>query len=545
MPTPDPRRRVAEPSLRERSEEVAREANVIRTGGGAKAIDRQHEKGRKTARERIHALIDPGGSFLELGLWAAHGMYEEWGGAPSAGVVSGIAAVSGRRCLIVANDATVKAGAFFPMTIKKVLRAQRIAAENHLPMVYLVDSSGVFLPMQDEVFPDDDDFGRIFRNNSVLSARGIPQIAAIMGNCVAGGAYLPVLCDTILMTEGSGLYLAGPSLVKAAIGQDVSSEDLGGARMHASISGTVDYHEPDDDACLARIRRLVAMLPEDPPPSGRSSEIMPPDRPSEDLFAIVKSDPSQQYDMRDLLAALIDGGSFDEYRPDFGQSLVCGFARLGGIAVGVVGNQRMRIKPAKGGPMQFGGVIYADSADKAARFVLECNQSRVPLLFLQDVNGFDVGRDAERTGIIRSGAKLVNAVSNSVVPKITLLAGHSFGAGHYALCGKAFDPRFLFAWPAARYAVMGGSQAAKTMLDVNLATLKRQGKEPDAPEMDAMAKELRDRYDRETDIRYAASRGWVDAILDPLVTRDVLIAAFDVATRRRDAEPVPVGVFQV
>ena len=545
MPTPDPRRRVAEPSLRERSEEVAREANVIRTGGGAKAIDRQHEKGRKTARERIYALIDPGGSFLELGLWAAHGMYEEWGGAPSAGVVSGIAAVSGRRCLIVANDATVKAGAFFPMTIKKVLRAQRIAAENHLPMVYLVDSSGVFLPMQDEVFPDDDDFGRIFRNNSVLSARGIPQIAAIMGNCVAGGAYLPVLCDTILMTEGSGLYLAGPSLVKAAIGQDVSSEDLGGARMHASISGTVDYHEPDDDACLARIRRLVAMLPEDPPPSGRSSEIMPPDRPSEDLFEIVKSDPSQQYDLRDLLAALIDGGSLDEYRPDFGQSLVCGFARLGGIAVGVVGNQRMRIKPAKGGPMQFGGVIYADSADKAARFVLECNQSRVPLLFLQDVNGFDVGRDAERTGIIRSGAKLVNAVSNSVVPKITLIVGHSFGAGHYALCGKAFDPRFLFAWPAARYAVMGGAQAAKTMLDVNLATLKRQGKVPDAPEMDAMATELRERYDRETDIRYAAARGWVDAILDPQETRETLIAAFDLATRRRDAEPVPVGVFQV
>lgn len=541
---PDPRRHHPEPNLRARSEEVAREADILRAGGGVSAIARQHEKGRKTARERIAALIDPGASFLELGLWAAHGMYVEWGGAPSAGVVSGIASVSNRRCLIVANDATVKAGAFFPMTIKKVLRAQRIAAENHLPILYLVDSAGVFLPMQDEVFPDDDDFGRIFRNNSVLSARGIPQIAAIMGNCVAGGAYLPVLCDTVLMTEGSGLYLAGPSLVKAAIGQDVTSEELGGARMHASISGTVDYHEPDDDSCLQRIRRLVALLPEDPSPTNRS-EVVPSARPSDELFEIVKSDPSSQYDVRDLLAALVDGQSFDEYRPDFGQSLVCGFARLGGIAVGIVGNQRLRIKPAKGGPFQFGGVIYADSADKAARFVLECNQTRVPLLFLQDVNGFDVGKDAERSGIIRSGAKLVSAVSNSVVPKITLIVGHSFGAGHYALCGKAFDPRFLFAWPAARYAVMGGAQAAKTMLDVNLATLKRQGKSPDAPEMEAMASELRDKYDRETDIRYAAARGWIDAIIDPTETRDALIAAFDVATRRREAEGFPVGVFQV
>jgi 3-methylcrotonyl-CoA carboxylase beta subunit len=537
-------RRSAEPDLRARSAEVAAQAETIRGGGGTAAIARQHEKGRKTARERIAALLDPDATFLELGLWAAHGMYAEWGGAASAGVVTGIGVVSNRRCLIVANDATVKAGAFFPMTIKKVLRAQRIAGENHLPLLYLVDSAGVFLPMQDEVFPDDDDFGRIFRNNAVLSAMGVPQIAAIMGNCVAGGAYLPVLCDTVLMTEGSGLYLAGPALVKAAIGQDVSHEDLGGARMHAAISGTVDYHEKDDDSCLERIKRLVALLPEDPSPSGRTP-IEPPARAAADLFDIVKSDPSAQYDARDLLAALVDGGKFDEYRADFGQALVCGFARLGGIGIGIVANQHLRIKPAKGGPYQFGGVIYADSADKAARFILECNQTRVPLLFLQDVNGFDVGRDAERSGIIRSGAKLVNAVSNSIVPKITLLIGHSFGAGHYALCGKAFDPRFLFAWPGARYAVMGGSQAAKTMLDVNLATLKRQGKVPDAAEMEAMASELRAKYDRETDIRYAAARGWIDSIIDPIETRETLISAFDVATRSRATSGFPLGVFQV
>jgi 3-methylcrotonyl-CoA carboxylase beta subunit len=538
-------RRPAEPDLRAIAARLRAEAEVIREGGGPEAIERQHKKGRKTARERIAALTDPGTAFLELGLWAAYGMYEEWGGAPSAGVVTGIGTVAGRRAMIVANDATVKAGAFFPMTIKKVLRAQRIAGENRLPLLYLVDSSGVFLPMQDEVFPDDDDFGRIFRNNAVLSAQGIPQLAAIMGNCVAGGAYLPVLCDTVLMTEGSGLYLAGPALVKAAIGQDVSHEDLGGAEMHAAISGTVDYREPDDDACLARLRRLVALLPPDPNPAADPDAVEPPARPADDLYAIVKSDPSSQYDARDLLAALVDGGRFDEYRAEYGRALVCGFARLGGIGLGVVANQRLRFRPAGGGPYQFGGVIYADSADKAARFVLECNQSRLPILFIQDVNGFDVGRDAERSGIIRCGAKLVNAVSNSVVPKITLIVGHSFGAGHYALCGKAFDPRFLFAWPAARYAVMGGPQAARTMLDVNVAALRRQGKQVDPAELDAMAAELRARYDRETDIRYAAARGWIDAIIDPPQTRDVLIAALDVATRTREASGFPLGVFQV
>jgi acetyl-CoA carboxylase carboxyltransferase component len=539
-------RRPSEPDLRESAARLLAEAETIKEGGGPEAIARQHAKGRKTARERIAALTDEGAQFLELGLWAAYEMYQEWGGAPSAGVVTGIGCISGRRVMLVGNDATVKAGAFFPMTIKKVLRAQRIAGENRLPLVYLVDSSGVFLPLQDEVFPDDDDFGRIFRNNAVLSAQGIPQIAAIMGNCVAGGAYLPVLCDTVLMTEGSGLYLAGPALVKAAIGQEVSHEDLGGAHMHAAVSGTVDYHEPDDDACLARIRRLIGMLPPDPVVAReRSQTIDPPARPAADLYRIVKADSSAQFDIRDVLAVLLDGSRFDEYRAEYGQTLVCGFGRLGGIPIGVVANQRLRFRPASGGAYQFGGVIYADSADKAARFILDCNQSGVPLLFIQDVNGFDVGRDAERSGIIRCGAKMVNAVSNSVVPKITLIIGHSFGAGHYALCGKAFDPRFLFAWPGARYAVMGAQQASRTMLDVNVGTLKRQGKEVDAEELDALAEALRARYDRETDIRYAAARGWIDGILDPLETRNILILAFDIATRQRAAAAFPLGVFQV
>jgi acetyl-CoA carboxylase carboxyltransferase component len=399
--------------------------------------------------------------------------------------------------------------------------------------------------MQDEVFPDVDDFGRIFRNNAVLSAKGIPQFAAIMGNCVAGGAYLPVLCDTVLMTEGSGLYLAGPALVKAAIGQEISHEDLGGAKVHSAISGTVDYREPDDDACLARLRRLIALLPPDPEPAPLRPPVEPPGRPGEDLYEIVRSDPSSQYDVRDVLSALLDSGHLDEYRAEFGRTLVCGFGRMGGIALGVVGSQRLRFKPEGGGPFQFGGVIYGDSADKAARFVMDCNQARLPILFIQDVNGFDVGRDAERSGIIRRGAKLVNAVSNSTVPKISLIIGHSFGAGHYALCGRAFDPRFLFAWPSARYAVMGASQAAKTMLDVNVAALKRQGKQIDDTELSAMADELRRRYDRETDIRYAAARLWVDAIIDPARTRDVLTFALDIAVRTRDAIPLETGVFQV
>jgi acetyl-CoA carboxylase carboxyltransferase component len=525
--------------------ELMAEEDRIRLGGGPAAIERQHARGRKTARERINALFDQGSPSLELGLWAGYQMYAEWGGAPGAGVVTVIGSIHGRRVMVVANDATVKAGACFPMTIKKMLRAQAIAGRNRLPLIYLVDSSGVFLPMQDEVFPDEDDFGRIFRNNAVLSAQGIPQLAAIMGNCVAGGAYLPVLSDTILMTEGSGLYLAGPALVRAAIGQEISHEELGGARVHAALSGTVDYREPDDDACLSRLRRLIELLPPDPQPAVARHTVEPPARPADELFTLVRSDPSAQYDVRDLVTAILDGGRLDEYRAEYGRTLVCGFGFLGGMGLGIVASQRLRFRPEGGGPFQFGGVIYGDSADKAARFVLECNQSRLPILFIQDVNGFDVGRDAERSGIIRRGAKLVNAVSNSTVPKLTLIVGHSFGAGHYALCGKAFDPRFLFAWPSARYAVMGAHQAARTMLDVNVAALKRQGKEIDDAELAVMAEELRQRYDRETDIRYAAARLWVDAIIDPAQTRDVLSLALDVAVRNRDTMPIETGVFQV
>ncbi len=531
--------------LRALSREVLAQAEELLEGGGRSAIERQHSKGRKTARERITALLDPGSPTLEIGLWTAYQMYEEWGGAPSAGVVTVIGSVAGRRVMVVANDATVKAGACFPLTIKKILRAQRIAAENRLPLVYLVDSSGVFLPMQDEVFPDEDDFGRIFRNNAVLSGRGIPQYAAIMGNCVAGGAYLPVLCDTVLMTEGSGLYLAGPALVKAAIGQEISHDELGGARVHSAISGTIDYHEKDDETCLARLRRLIALLPPDPVQRVASAAIDPPGRSADEIYGLVRSDPSAQYDVRELLRAVLDGGRFDEFRAEYGRTLVCGFGQLGGNALGVVASQRLRFRPEGGGPIQFGGVIYADSADKAARFVLECNQTRVPILFIQDVNGFDVGRDAERTGIIRRGAKLVSAVSNSTVPKITLIVGHSFGAGHYALCGKAFDPRFIFAWPGARYAVMGAQQVARTMLDVNAAAQKRAKKELDEREQEAMGEELRKRYDRETDIRYAAARLWIDAIIDPTQTREVLSLALDVAVSQRELQPLTTGVFQV
>ena len=531
--------------LRSLTNELLAQADQLRQGGGRGAIERQHAKGRKTARERIDALFDPGAPTLEIGLWAGYQVYDTWGGAPAAGVVTVMGSVASRRVMVVANDATVKAGACFPMTIKKILRAQSIAAQNRLPLVYLVDSSGVFLPMQDEVFPDVDDFGRIFRNNAVLSGQGIPQYAAIMGNCVAGGAYLPVLCDTVLMTEGSGLYLAGPALVKAAIGQEISHDELGGARVHSAISGTIDYHEKDDDTCLARLRRLIGLLPPDPIAPVAAAAIEAPGRPAEDLYDLVRSDPSAQYDVRELLRAILDGGRLDEYRAEYGRTLVCGFGALGGNAVGIVASQRMRFRPEGGGPIQFGGVIYADSADKAARFVLECNQTRVPILFIQDVNGFDVGRDAERTGIIRRGAKLVSAVSNSRVPKITLIVGHSFGAGHYALCGKAFDPRFIFAWPGARYAVMGAQQAARTMLDVNVAALKREKKEIDDREQAAMAEELRQRYDRETDIRYAAARLWIDAIIDPAQTREVLSLALDTAVRQRVLEPITTGVFQV
>ena len=519
---------------------LADQEAIIRLGGGQGAIDRQHAKGRLTARERLVRLLDPGTPFFELGLWAAWNMYQEWGGAPSAGVLTGLGLVAGRQVMVIANDATVKAGAFFPMTAKKVLRAQRIALDNRLPLVYLVDSAGVFLPLQDEVFPDEDDFGRIFRNNAVLSATGIPQFSAIMGNCVAGGGYLPVMCDKLQMTEGSGLYLAGPALVKAAIGQTVSHEDLGGAKMHAAMSGTIDFREPDEPTCLDRLRRFIAALPAE---VQRVDPAIAPGRPVDEIEKLFPGG-RQEYDLRDLLPCLLDAGPFDEYKAEFGQTLVCGLGRLGGVAVGIVANQRKRCR-LPSGQIQYGGVIYVDAADKAARFIMDCNQTRVPLIFLQDVNGFMVGRESEQAGIIRSGAKLVNVIANSVVPKFTVILGGSYGAGNYALCGKAFDPRFIFAWPTAQYAVMGGEQAASTLLDITVSALKRQGHEPDARELDQLRQKVEASYAEQTDIRHAAARLWVDKIIEPAQTRDALLTALTAALRHDEGKAFLTGVLQV
>ena len=528
--------------------QLEQQAEQIRAGGGSRAAQRQHEKGRLTARERIQRLLDPDGEFLELGLWAAWGMYESWGGAPAAGVVCGVGPIEGRAHMIIANDATVKAGAFFPLTAKKVLRAQRIAYQNRLPLIYLVDSAGIFLPLQEDVFPDEDDFGRIFRNNAVLSAAGVPQLAAIMGSCVAGGGYLPVLCDQILMTEGSGLYLAGPALVQSAIGQRTTSEELGGAAMHAQISGTIDRRFRDDESCLAHLRRLAAMNgPADsfhPPRPFLREEPRPAARAPEDVYELFPLDPRQEYDVRDVIATLVDEGTWQEYRPEYGGTLVCGTARLGGFAVGVVANQHQRVRPAEG-PLQFGSVIYVDSAEKAARFVLACNQQWLPLIFLQDVNGFMVGRDSERAGIIKAGAKLVNAISNSRVPKLTVILGGSFGAGNYALCGKAFDPRFLFAWPTARIAVMGAEQATETLLQITLRSLQRQGKPPQEEQLEQLRRQVMESYQQQMDPRWAAARLWVDDLIPPHHTREKLIRCLELCTRWPTQEPWRLGVFQV
>ncbi|EYB67923.1 propionyl-CoA carboxylase [Deinococcus phoenicis] len=525
----------------------------VRAGGGPKAQQRQHDKNRLTARERIARLTDEGTPFDELMTFAGDGMYEDVGGCPSGGVVTGIGTVAGRPWMIIANDATVKAGAFFPITAKKVIRAQTIALENHLPLVYLVDSAGVYLPMQDEIFPDQDDFGRVFYLNARMSAAGIPQIAAIMGNCVAGGAYLPVMCDTLIMTEGSGLYLAGPALVKAAIGQVVDSEELGGADMHASIAGTVDYKEPDDEAALKRVRALAGLYAAGAvaPWARRRAEVQA--APARDLTELVSFDGSRPYDVRDLITSIVDGGEFHEFKAEYGETIVCGFARVGGYPVGFVANQRTVIKkklksggePGLRTRIEVGGVIYGDSADKAARFILDANQAGVPLVFLSDVTGFMVGRDSEQEGIIRRGAKLVNAVSNSVVPKITLITGGSFGAGNYAMNGKAFGPRFIFAWPSAKYAVMSGNAAAKTLLDIQLAALKRSGHEPDDEELQRLYDEVKAKYDTELDPRYAAARLWVDEIIPPNDTRDRLIRALEACAQQPRQEALRVGVFQV
>ena len=612
--------------LRAAAAEFAVTEAQIRLGGGAKAIERQHEKGRLTARERVERLVDPGSFFQELGLWAAHGMYGEHGGAPAAGVVTGIGVVAGRRHMVIANDATVKAGAFFPMTCKKIIRAQHIARMARLPLIYLVDSAGVYLPLQEDVFPDTDDFGRIFYLNSVLSAEGVPQTAAIMGSCVAGGGYLPVLCDTLLMTEGSGLYLAGPALVKAAIGQSVTDEELGGAAMHAGVSGTIDFREPDDEACLRRVREVVAKSTRSPAHElleeldatlkfmaarvnedignamesddeealeahfqSRYGEIATPEvmrqryaridellasgrpqarfpaRAPEDVYSIFTDKQGEQYDVKGIIACIVDARAvpnaegheslapdFDEYKAEYGQSLVCGYARIGGHAAGIVANQctltPRQMPGGKGGPSKSTNmprVIYDDSADKAARFIMDCNQRKIPIVFLHDTTGFMVGRDSEQGGIIRAGAKLVNAMSNCIVPKLVVILGGSYGAGNYAMCGRAFEPFLSLAWPGAKCSVMGAAQATGVLAMIEERSRARKGEAIDKATRDAILDAVRASYTEQQDIRHGAARGWVDRIIEPHRTREELIAGLEAAAQGWDwSRAYKTGVLQ-
>lgn len=528
--------------FRQLTEKFFHEEALLREGGGEAGRDRQRRLNRLTVRERLQLLLDNHLDFFELGIWAAYKMYSEWGEMPAAGVVTGIGTISGQPCMVIANDATVKAGAMFPQSVKKVLRAQRIAFECHLPVIFLVDSSGVFLPLQAEIFPDEDDFGRIFRNNAIFSASGIPQFAAIMGNCIAGGGYLPVLCDKLLMTEGSGLYLAGPALVKAAIGQVTDAEELGGAKMHAEVSGTVDFLEPDDPSCIKKLRNLIDMIPSEPIIHAQKSATK---SDPQKIYDIVGSDNSKVYDVHELIDCIVDKDSFEEYKQSYGQTLVVGYAKIGNQRVGIVANQRKPTKTAKG-EIEIGGVIYSNSADKAARFIMDCNQIKIPIIFFQDVVGFMVGRDAEQSGIIRSGAKLVNVVSNSIVPKITIIIGNSFGAGNYALCGKAYDPNFILAWPNAKYAVMGGDQAADTLFTVQEKAAERTGKKFNHQESEQMHKQIRDGYTEQMDIRYGAARGWVDAVIAPHTTRSTLIQLIQLVNRKPLKErSFHTGVLQV
>ena len=533
---------VALNKLREATEECLQQERQIRQGGGLKAIERQHAKNRLTARERIDKLVDDPARFTEIGLWAAFGMYEEHGGAPGAGVVTGVGPVEGRLCMIIANDATVKAGAFFPMTCKKIIRAQRVAQMARMPLIYLVDSAGVFLPLQEEVFPDTDDFGRIFRNNAVLSADGVGQIAAIMGFCVAGGAYLPVLCDTLLMTEGSGLYLAGPALVKAAIGQATTDEELGGATMHASVSGTVDFKEPDDEACIARIRSLMAKT-QAPAPRVELDESAAPERPADDVYSVFTDKMGAQYDTREILRCVVDAGSMDEYRADYGQTIVCAYASIKGRPCAIVANQKKVVKPAEGG-IQIGGVIYHDSADKAARFIMDCNQKRLPIVFVHDTTGFMVGRESEQHGIIRAGAKMVNAMANCVVPKIALIIGGSYGAGNYAMCGRAFDPFLTLAWPGSKCSVMGAAQATGVLATIEQRSRERKGEEIDEETRKAILKAVHDSYTEQQDIRHGAARLWLDRIIQPHKSRDELAAALTMTTNWPSDREFRTGVLQ-
>ena len=516
----------------------------VHKGGGDKNAAKQKEKGKLLARERVAYLIDDDRYFLEIGAFAADGMYEAEGGCPSAGVVCGIGYVSGRQCMIVANDATVKAGAWFPMTAKKNLRAQEIAMENRLPIIYLVDSAGVYLPMQEDIFPDKEHFGRIFRNNAIMSAEGIVQISAIMGSCVAGGAYLPIMSDEAMIVEGTGsVFLAGSYLVKSAIGEEVDNETLGGATTHCEISGVTDYKQPNDKACLDSIKNIMGMLGAPLHAGFDRIAAAPPKKKEEDLYGLFPEAREKPYDMMEIIDRLVDESAFEEYKKGYGQSIICGLARVEGWAVGIVANQRTVVKSKKG-EMQFGGVIYSDSADKATRFIMNCNQKKIPLVFLQDVTGFMVGSRSEQGGIIKDGAKMVNAVANSVVPKFTFVLGNSYGAGNYAMCGKAYDPRFIFAWPSAKMAVMGGSQAAKTLLQIQKASLKKTGEEISTEKENALLKEITERYDAQTSAYYAAARLWVDGIIDPLDTRKIIAIGIEAANQAPITKKFNVGIIQ-
>ena len=536
---------IATNSLKTLTESTAHHLHKIYEGGGKKAIAKQKEKNKLTARERIDYLVDKDTPFVEIGAFAGFEMYEKHGGCPAGGTVAGVGYVSGRQCVIVANDQTVKAGAWFPITGKKNLRMQEIALQNNLPIIYLVDSAGVYLPMQDEIFPDKEHFGRIFYNNAQMSAAGIVQIAAVMGACVAGGAYLPIMSDETLMVEGAGsIFLAGPYLVKAAIGEDIDTETLGGATTHTEISGIADYKFDTEQECLDQVKRIMDKLGDKPKAGFDRAQPKEPLKKAEELYDIFPTDSSKPYEMLDIIERIVDNSEFDQFKEDYGKTILCGYARIDGWAVGIVANQRKIVKSKKG-EMQMGGVIYNDSADKAARFILNCNQKKIPLLFLQDVTGFMVGSRSEHAGIIKDGAKLVNAVANSVVPKITIVVGNSYGAGNYAMCGKAYDPRFIYAWPTARIAVMGGEQAARTMLQIQVASMKAKGQVVSPEDEAALLNEIKSKYEKHTTPWYAAARLWVDAIIDPVETRKVVSEALKAANHNPHIKDFKTGVFQV
>jgi len=533
--------------------DMRRKLEKIYEGGGKKSIEKQREKNKLTPRERIAYLTDKGKPFIEVGAFAGYEMYEDNGGCPAGGTVAGIGYISGRQCVIVANDQTVKAGAWFPITGKKNLRMQEIAMENHLPIVYLVDSAGVFLPMQDEIFPDKEHFGRIFRNNARMSAMGITQIAAVMGPCVAGGAYLPIMSDETLMVEGNGsIFLAGPYLVKAAIGEDIDTETLGGAHTHTEVSGIADYKFKTEQECMDHIKKMIGMLGDKSLAGFDRIAAKAPKKNAAELYNFFPAE-GKPYDMLEIIERIVDDSEFEQFKEDYGKTIICGYGRIDGWAVGIVANQRLVVKAKKAArpgrsdssEMQLGGVIYNDSADKAARFILNCNQKKIPLVFLQDVTGFMVGSRSEHAGIIKDGAKMVNAVANSIVPKITIIIGNSYGAGNYAMCGKAYDPRFIYAWPSAKIAVMGGEQAAKTLLQIQVSSMKAKGQTVPAEEEKRLLNEIKGRYDKQTTPYYAAARLWVDDIIDPLDTRKVIAEGINAANHNPELRELKTGVFQV